>query len=128
MWTWAEQKETTAQRAVLKLGPTSPTMIFAIQRFNEPQTKNNIKLLAWPSFPVLIHPPRIYAKILGTALSKRWGHRARPGKVSQNFLTRLEPNFFWFKVKMELTHDPTRDPTVLNPNYFLKLFFFGKKK
>ena len=36
-------------------------MIFAIQKFNEHHTKNNIKLLAWPSIPSFIHPPRIYA-------------------------------------------------------------------
>ena len=55
----------------------------------------------------------------------------RHGKTGQNFLTRPEPDFFDPK-QNRLTHDPTSvfagstqpDP---NPNYFLKLFFLGKK-
>ena len=43
-----------------------------------PHTKNKIKLLAWPSFPSFIHPPRIYAQLWGTALSKRWGPTLGP--------------------------------------------------
>ena len=61
---------------------------------------------------------------------------SRHGKTGQNFLTRLEPNFFNPKQKRV---DPWRNSCFFgstwlvlqldpNPNHFFKTFFLGKKK
>ena len=75
-------KGNNGSKGSAETGPTSRTMIFAIQKFNEPHTKNNIKLLAWPSFPSFIHPYIYYAQLLGTDLSKRCGYRAHQFMLS----------------------------------------------